>query len=78
MGMMTDNTNCHMSYEIIVKGQLDVHWQAWFGDLNISPTEDGNTILSGMIADQAALYGILKRINNLGLRLVSVNSQTKR
>jgi hypothetical protein len=75
--MMTDNRDRPMCYEIIVKGHLNVQWQAWFEDLNISPTEDGDTILSGAIVDQAALYGVLKRINNLGLRLISVNSRTK-
>lgn len=72
---MTDCTDGLRRYEIRIAGQLDVGWQAWFDDLCIAPTDDGDTVLHGEIVDQAALYGILKRINNLGLRLISVNSE---
>jgi hypothetical protein len=75
--MMTHNSDDPTSYTIIVKGYLDLEWRDWFDDLDIVHTGDGNTSLSGMIADQAALYGVLKRINNLGLSLISVNSRTK-
>lgn len=75
--MMTDNTDHPMCYEIIVKDQLDTQWQAWFDDLVITLTQDGNTSLRGVVVDQAALYGILKRIHNLGLRLISVNLQVE-
>ena len=71
--MMTDNTDRPTHYEIKIHGQLDCRWQDWFDDLNVTPTGDGDTILSGAIVDQAALYGVLKRINNLGLRLISIN-----
>ena len=75
--MMTDNIDRPTHYEIKIHGQLDAQWQAWFDDLQITCTCDGDTILSGAIVDQAALYGVLKRINNLGLKLISVNSPTK-
>ncbi|MCB0114008.1 MAG: hypothetical protein KDD84_07950 [Caldilineaceae bacterium] len=77
VAMMRENTDSSTTYEIKVHGQLDDQWRAWFDDLKVTPTEDGDTILSGAIVDQAALYGVLKRINNLGLRLISVNSRTK-
>ena len=51
-----------------------MRWQAWFEDLTITPTDDGNTMLHGFLVDQAALHGVLKRVNNLGLTLISVNS----
>lgn len=76
--MMTANTDRPMQYEIRVEGQLDATWQAWFDDFIIATTNDGNSTLCGVVADQAALYGILRRINNLGLRLISVNPQTER
>lgn len=63
-------------YEIIVAGYLDPRWQHWFDDLTITATDDGRTILSGPVRDQAALHGVLKKINNLGLTLISVNPQT--
>jgi hypothetical protein len=71
--MMTHNTDGSTHYAIIIKGYLDLEWRDWFNDLDIIHSGDGNTSLSGMVADQAALYGILKQINNLGLTLISVN-----
>ena len=62
-------------YEIKIKGQIDDQWQEWFDDLDMTLTDDGNTVLCGPLIDQAALHGVLKKINNLGLTLVSVNSQ---
>lgn len=49
-------------------------WNEWFEGLTITPDEDGNTLLSGPVVDQAALYGILKKIRDLGIPLLSVNS----
>ncbi|MEM7344989.1 MAG: hypothetical protein AAF485_12165 [Chloroflexota bacterium] len=60
------------NYHIKIKGHLDARWEVWFDDLTIELTDDGDTVLSGVIVDQAALYGILKKINNLGLTLISV------
>ena len=62
-----------MQYQIRVKGQLDASLANSFDDLTLSSLENGETLLSGQIQDQAALQGVLNRINNLGLTLISVN-----
>ena len=72
---MTDSTAHDTCYAIRVKGQLDAEWQSWFDDLSITADADGNSTLRGAIVDQAALFGILKRINKLGLHLISINPQ---
>jgi hypothetical protein len=60
-------------YEIRVEGHLDrVHWRRWFGGLEVNLGEDGTTLLVGLVADQAALHGLLARIRDLGLVLISV------
>ena len=59
-------------YEIRLTGRLDVHWAAWFDGLTVSHETDGTTVISGPIADQAALHGVLQRVRDLGLPLVSV------
>jgi len=58
--------------EIRVKGQIDERWSAWFEGLTITYTDQGETLLKGKVADQAALYGLLARLRDLGLALVSV------
>ena len=70
-------TNEHIHYRIRIKGYLEPRWQDWFDGLTITPTDDGNTLLSGDIVDQAALYGIFGKIRNLGLAIISVNPQAK-
>ena len=64
----------HPCYEIRLKGHLDNRWAEWFDGLTITLEENGNTLLSGPLADQAALHGILKKVRDLGLTLLSVNS----
>jgi hypothetical protein len=59
-------------YEIRLTGRLDTHWAAWFDGLTVSLDADGTTVISGLIADQAALHGLLQRVRDLGLPLVSV------
>jgi hypothetical protein len=59
-------------YEIRLTGRLDAHWAAWFDGLTVSDETDGTTLISGPIADQAALHGVLQRVRDLGLPLVSV------
>jgi hypothetical protein len=59
-------------YEIRLTGHLDAHWAAWFDGLTVSDGGDGTTRISGPIADQAALHGLLQRVRDLGLPLVSV------
>ncbi len=72
---MNKHNNNPTHYQIIIAGHLDPRWQEWFDDLTVTTTAAGNTMLSGPISDQPALHGILKKINNLGLTLLSVNSQ---
>jgi hypothetical protein len=61
-----------MIYQIKIKGLLDGQWVDWFDGLAISPTEDGDTLLTGPIEDQAALHGLLKKVRDSGMSLVSV------
>jgi hypothetical protein len=62
------------SVEIRVKGQIDKHWSDWFDDLDITHTDQDETILTGDITDQSALYGVIAKLRDLGLPLISVNS----
>jgi hypothetical protein len=59
-------------YEIRLSGHLDGRWAAWFDGLTVGHHGDGTTIIAGPIADQAALHGLLQRVRDLGLPLVSV------
>jgi hypothetical protein len=60
-------------YEIRVKGHLDSRWSVWFDGLTISNLPDGEALLSGTLADQAALHGVLMKVRDLGLPLLAVN-----
>lgn len=71
---MPTPTPASQYYEIHIKEHLDDRWADWFNGLDISLEEDGSTILSGPLADQAALHGILKKVRDLGLTLISVNT----
>src|SRR5574339_635656 len=61
-------------YQIRIRGHLSLQWMEWFDGLTITLEEDGNTLLSGPVIDQAALHGILKKVRDLGMPLLSVNS----
>ena len=63
-----------MLYQIRLKGHLNRHWQDWFEGLTITLEEDGHTLLTGPVVDQSALHGILKKIRDSGMPLLSVNS----
>ena len=60
--------------EITTKGHIDDHWSEWFEGLTIAHTEQGETVLSGLVVDQAALHGLLAKLRDLGLSIVSVNA----
>ncbi len=59
-------------YAIRVKGHLDTRWAAWFDGLTLVPDADGSTLIAGSIVDQAALHGLLQKVRDLGLPLISV------
>jgi hypothetical protein len=59
-------------YEIRVRGVLDRHWLVWFEGLELSGEPGGITVIAGEVADQAALHGLLVRVRDLGLPLLSV------
>ncbi len=68
-----ENTPACKIYEIKLKGHLNESWSDWFEDLTFTHEKDGTTKLVGEIIDQAALHGLLKKIRDLGLPLLSVN-----
>jgi hypothetical protein len=59
-------------YEIRLKGHLDARWAAWFDGLSLTHHSDGITVIHGPVADQAALHGLLQKVRDIGLPLVSV------
>ncbi len=61
------------SVEIRVKGRIDENWSNWFDDLTIAHTDQDETVLTGSVADQSTLYGVLTRLRDLSLPLLSVN-----
>jgi len=60
-------------YQIKIEGHLGNHWSEWLENLTITRDEDGNTLLTGPVVDDAALHGILKKVRDLGLPLISFN-----
>ena len=60
-------------YEIRIKGHLDNRWTDWFENMSFTHESDGTTILAGLVVDQAALYGLLRKVRDLGLPLIAVN-----
>jgi hypothetical protein len=63
-----------VTYEIRIRGQLDRSWEDWFPGLVVIPEENGDTLLTGPVADQAALHGLLRKVRDLGVPLISVNA----
>jgi hypothetical protein len=60
------------TYEIRLKGHLDGRWSAWFDGLTLTEETDGTTVIHGSVIDQAALHGLLQKVRDIGLPLVSV------
>lgn len=61
-----------MRYEIRVRGHLDARWAAWFDGLSLTNESDGTTVIHGPVVDQAALHGLLQKLRDIGMPLVSV------
>ena len=59
-------------YRIRLQGRLDARWATWFDEMQLSSDEDGTTVLQGRVQDQAALHGLLAKIRDIGLPLLSV------
>ena len=59
-------------YQIRVKGHLGSQWQDWFGGLTVTLEDNGETLLTGPVVDQAALHGLIRKVRDLGMPLVSV------
>ena len=62
-----------MGYHMRIKGHLGSQWKDWFGGLTVTLEDNGDTLLSGPVVDQAALHGWLKKVRDLGMPLISVN-----
>jgi len=62
-----------MVYQIRIKGHLGCQWTDWFEGLTITLEDNGDTLLTGPVVDQAALHGLLKKVRDLGMPLLSVN-----
>jgi len=65
-------------YQIRVKGHLGSQWTDWFGGLTVTLEDNGETLLTGAVVDQAALHGLIKKVRDLGMPLVSVVSVVQR
>jgi hypothetical protein len=68
----TDDHNELGIYEVRIKGHLADRWAGWFGGLTITLEDNGDTLLTGQVVDQAALHGLLKKVRDLGMPLISV------
>ncbi len=62
------------NYELRIDGHLDQHWSAWFGGLTLTHADDGTTTLRGQVTDQAGLHGLLTKVRDLGVTLLSVRT----
>ena len=60
------------TYQIRLEGRLGPQWTAWFADMTVTPGDNGETLLTGPVVDQAALHGLLRKVRDLGLPLLAV------
>ena len=78
-GVMANDINSEIqpvqpqAYQIKIKGHLEGQWKDWFGGLAITLEDNGDTLLTGPVIDQAALHGLLRKVRDLGMPLVSVS-----
>ena len=72
MSQLCYSADSHLQYEIRVRGHLASHWSYWFEGFAIALKDNGETLLSGPVVDQADLYGVLIKVRDLGLPLISV------
>ncbi len=68
---MANDLDQPMVYQIRLKGHLGPRWADWFGDMTITPEDDGETLLTCQVVDQAALHGLLRKVRDLGMPLIS-------
>jgi hypothetical protein len=71
------NPSQPMIYQIRIKGHLGSEWTDWFEGLTITREDNGDTLLTGPVVDQAALHGLLKKIRDLGMTLISIQTINK-
>ena len=72
--MQPDDTT---GYEIRIKGHLDGRWAAWFDGMSLTSLSDGTTVINGPVADQAALHGLLQKLRDIGMPLLSVTAKER-
>ena len=68
---MSNTRDQPVIYQIRIRGHLGSQWTDWFGGMTITPTDDGDTLLTGPVTDQAALHGLLRKVRDLGMPLIS-------
>lgn len=73
--VFTGHDDSASRYEIRVNGHLAPRWAVWFDGMSITPHDDGTTLIHGTVTDQSALHGLLHKVSDLGLALLSVTSQ---
>lgn len=72
--MTSPGPDAAVTYELRVRGRLDQHWSTWFDGFTLSHQDDGTTTLRGIVADQSELHGLLAKVRDLGVPLISVTS----
>ena len=73
----TEDSGEPVVYQLRVKGHLGAQWGAWFGGMTVTQTANGETLITGLVADQAALYGLLRTVRDLGLPLLALSSSER-